>query len=223
MYLRRGGSHLFVSNSSSKDKETSLLIAFAEHPAFVNPRTKLVDEIVARVQQYHIIVVRGTPTSGKTTLMELVANKLLKIYGHEHPIHILYGWNQKDVQQAAGWNAYLKQETGVRGDHWRSYRACLLLDEAQPSYWDDELWAALFKSILPVVGYPFVILFSSYGSPGRGYEGFDEQKHRKTPMVFAAEQQIAMRPDALTPTCRPQCSPVKVLDRLACCLRRMKQ
>jgi hypothetical protein len=139
--------------------------------------------------------VRGTPASGKTTLMELMTNKLLEIYGHERPIHILYGWNQKKVQQAAGWNAYLKQETGVRGDHWRSYPAYLLLDEAQQSYWDDELWGALFKSIRPFVGYPFVILFSSYGSPGRGYEGFDGQKHHKTPMVFAAEQQIAMRPD----------------------------
>jgi hypothetical protein len=195
LYLRRGRSNLFVSNSSSKEKETSLLIAFAAHPAFVNPRTKLVDEIIARLQQYHIIVVRGTPASGKTTLMELVANKLLEIYGHERPIHILYGWNQKKVQQAAGWNAYLRQQTGVRGDHWRSYPACLLLDEAQQSYWDDELWAALFKSIRPFTGYPFVILFSSYGSPGRGYEGFDGQKHHKTPMVFAAGQQIAMRPD----------------------------
>ena len=91
MYLRRGRSTLWVSNSSSKEKETSLLIAFAALPTFVNPRTKLVDEIIARVQQYHIVVVRGTPASGKTTLMELVANKLLEIYGHERPIHILCG------------------------------------------------------------------------------------------------------------------------------------
>jgi len=126
--------------------------------------------------------------------MELVANKLLEIYGHERPIHILYGWNPKKVQ-AAGWIGYLRQETGVRGDHWRSYPACLLLDEAHKSYWDDELWGALFKSIRSFPGYPFVILFSSYGLPGRAYEGFNPPKHRKVPMVFAAEQQIAMRPD----------------------------
>ena len=123
------------------------------------------------------------------------ANKLLETYGHKSPIHILYGWNKNEVQEAAGWNAYLKRETGVYGKDWRNYPAYLLLDEAQQSYWDDTLWAALFKSIRPNVGYPFVILFSSYGSPGRGYEGFDRQKHHKTPMVFAAAQQIAMRPD----------------------------
>ena len=103
MYLHRGQSHLFVSNSSSKDKETSLLIAFAAHPAFVNPRTKLVDEIIARVQECRIILVRGTPASGKTTLMELVANKLLEIYGHERPIHIcMAGIGMKFNEQLAG-------------------------------------------------------------------------------------------------------------------------
>jgi hypothetical protein len=195
LYLRRGGSNLFVSNSSLKDKETYLSITFAELPAFVNPRTKLVDEIIARVQGYHIIVVRGTPASGKTTVMQLVANKLLKMHGHESPIHILYGWDKETVTGATGWIEYLRQETGVRGDDWPTHPAYLLLDEAQQSYWNDELWGALFKSIRPSVGYPFVILFSSYGSPGRGYEGFNPQKHHKTPMVFAPEQQIGLRPD----------------------------
>jgi len=44
------------------------------------------------------------------------------------------------------------------------------------------------------VSSPFVILFSSYGSPNRGFAGFDEEKYAKTPMVFAPDQQISMRP-----------------------------
>ena len=44
------------------------------------------------------------------------------------------------------------------------------------------------------MGSPFVILFSSYGSPNRGFAGFNEE-HIKIPMVFAAEQQISLRPD----------------------------
>jgi hypothetical protein len=59
---------------------------------------------------------------------------------------------------------------------------------------DDQLWADLFKAIQPVVGSPFVILFSSYGSPNRGFADFDEE-HIKIPMVFAAEQQISLRPN----------------------------
>ena len=126
-------------------------------------------------------------------MMRLVANKLLKMYPHEPPIHIFYGWNRDEVR-ATGWISYLERETGVRGDHWPRYQAYLLLDEAQQSYWNDELWAAFFKSIGRDVDSSFVILFSSYGSPDRGYVGFGEE-HIKTPMVFAPEQQISLRPD----------------------------
>jgi hypothetical protein len=126
-------------------------------------------------------------------VMQLVANKLLGKYGQTIPTHTLSGWNKDVVQEATGWNAYLKRVTGVDGEHWRTYPAYLLLDEAQQSYWDDELWANLFKAIQSFVGSPFVMLFSSYGSPNSGFAGFDEQ-HIKTPMVFAAEQQISLRP-----------------------------
>jgi hypothetical protein len=127
--------------------------------------------------------------------MHLVANKLLETYGSTTPIHILSGWEMEKVRSATGWNAYLKQETGVYGRKWSTYSAYLLLDEAQQSYWDGELWADLFKAIEPVLGAsPLIVLFSSYGSPGQGFTGYDE-KYTTTPMVFAAEQQISMRPD----------------------------
>ena len=128
--------------------------------------------------------------------MSLVANKLLAMYGHTIPIHTLSGWDMDKVHRATDWNAYLKQKTGVFGEDWRTYPAYLLLDEAQQSHWDGELWSDFFKAIeLSVGASPFVILFSSYGSPGRGFAGYDGEKHIPTPMVFAAEQQISLRPD----------------------------
>jgi hypothetical protein len=194
--LGREESYLTVSSSLLKYiiRKTSLSVTFTELATFINPRTKLVDEVIARVQRYHIIRVRGTPASGKTTVMQLVANKLLEKYGQTTPIHTLSGWNKNAVEEATGWNAYLKQETGVRGDRWPTYPAYLLLDEAQQSRWDSQLWADLFKAIQPVVGSPFVILFSSYGTPNSGFAGFDEE-YFKIPMVFAAGQQIALRSD----------------------------
>jgi hypothetical protein len=152
--------------------------------------------MIARVQRYHIIRVRGTPASGKTTIMQLMANKLLEMYGHTIPIYTLTGWNKEKIRSLTGWNAYLGQETGVYGKDWPTYPAYLLLDEAQQSYWDEELWANLFKAIEPVLGgSPFIILFSSYGSPGRGFAGYDGEKHILTSMIFAAEQQISLRLD----------------------------
>ena len=171
------------------------MVTFAELASYINPRTELVDEIIARVQHYHFIQVRGTPASGKTTVMQLMANKLLQMYGHESSIHVLCGWNRQEVR-VAGWNAYLWQQTGISGNSWLTHQAYLLLDEAQESYWDSELWAALFKSIQPFVGNPCIILFSSYGSPdNRGYAGFGGPEHTTTPMIFAPAQQISMRPD----------------------------
>ena len=164
-----------------------------EHPSWVNPRTILVDEIIARVQHHHIIRVCGTPASGKTTVMQLIANKLLEKYGQTTQIYTMTSWDEKIVR-AIGWNAHLERETGVRGDQWPSYRAYLLLDEAQQSYWDNKLWAVFFKRLAAWEGIPFVILFSSYGLPGRGFTGYGE-KYIPTPMVFDAGQQISLQSD----------------------------
>jgi hypothetical protein len=167
---------------------------FTDVQPSINTREKLVDELIARVQHYHIIQVRGTPASGKTTVMTLVANKLFEKYGQTMPIYALLGWDKEEVRHANGWDTYLKQKTGVRGQQWLGYPAYLLLDEAQQSYWDGGLWADLFKRIEPEASL-FIILSTSYGSPGRGFEGFAEEKYIRTPMVFAPEQHISLLPD----------------------------
>ena len=148
----------------------------------------MVDEMIERVQEFHIIRVCGTPASGKTILSQLVANKLLEMYGHMIPIYTMMGWGM-EIIQPIGWKEHLRQQTGVHGQKWRTYPAYLLLDEAQESHWDGELWADLFKYIQPIVGCPFVILFSSYGSPNSGYAGFQET-YLKTPMVFALDSRF---------------------------------
>src|SRR2546423_1747471 len=189
---------------------------------------KLVDEMIARVQCYHIIRVRGTPASGKTTVMQLVANKLLGKYGQTTPIHTLSGWNKNVVKEATGWNAYLKQETGTGGDKWPTYPAYLLLDEAQQSYWDDQLGQISSK-------------LSSPSWAARSSYSFHRTAHRigvlraltKSISKFLWSLPLNSRfhcdqTKALATTCRSQCGPVKapsftLVDRLACCLMRMKQ
>lgn len=155
-------------------------------------RDKLVDELITRVRYFHIVRVRGTPASGKTTIMNLLANKLLE-YDPETPVYVLSGWDKDTVKDALGWTGYLKEQTGVHGRSWLTKQGYLLIDEAQESHWDGELWADLFKAVEPV-SQPYIILFTSYGSPTRGFTGF-EQKYIKIPMVFAAGQQISLRPD----------------------------
>lgn len=92
----------------------------ADIAPFLAPRTKLVDELIARLQRYHIIRVRGTPASGKTTLMRLVANKLFEKHGKTTPIHVLTGWKYDELR--SNWESYLEKVTGVHG---RKYINCI--------------------------------------------------------------------------------------------------
>lgn len=153
------------------------------------------DEVIERVQISRLIQVRGTPASGKTTLMELVANKLFQRHNRTIPIYNLSGWNRVEVEKAGNWGRYLGQQTGVSGSNWLGYSAYLLIDEAQRSYWDDALWADFFKKIQEYKGNPLVILFTSFGSPGIGYEGHYLEEDKPTPLKFSPEQQISIRPD----------------------------
>ncbi|GMG08990.1 unnamed protein product [Aspergillus oryzae] len=168
------------------------MLTRTELQPFAIARETLVDEVIARVNHYHIIRVNGTPASGKTTLMTLVANELLIRYGKKKPIYSLPGWGTSDTR--IGWATYLEQETGVHGRKWLTYPAYLLLDEAQQSLWDENLWTDLFKRLEPVTG-PFIILFMSYGSPHRGFVGFGGEEHARTPINFAPEQQISLQPE----------------------------
>ncbi|BAE55192.1 unnamed protein product [Aspergillus oryzae RIB40] len=163
---------------------------YLEH--FTNPRADLVDELIARVHDYHIIRVIGPPASGKTTLMKLMVNKLLEMNGPTKSIHVLTGWDKQEVCGAPGWARYLGQKTGVHGEEWLSNPAYLLLDEAQQTYWDSGLWASFFKSAGP--GWSvFIVLFMSYGSPGEGLEGFESELYSSVPMHFGPDQEIFLR------------------------------
>lgn len=182
---------LKVNSSLSKHMVRLVLIILVIGPCVVS-RSKVVDELIARVQTYHIIRVRGTPASGKTTLMKLMVNKLLAS-DPETPVYIISGWDRKSVCEEGGWGAYLAKRTGIHGHQWLGHRGYLFLDEAQESYWDGELWASFFKTIDRTYN-PYIVIFTSYGSPTEGSTGFESHLYIKTPMVFGDGQQISLRP-----------------------------
>ncbi|BDD61460.1 hypothetical protein MAP00_006504 [Monascus purpureus] len=190
MSLHLGYPTLNPPSSSFPPAQIFQPIGIGSH---VVSRNKLVDELIARVKSFHIIRVNGTPASGKTTIMNLMVNKLFEC-DPATPIYVLSGWKMESVCSANGWAAYLEKQTGIHGRCWLTHRGYLFLDEAQQSFWDDELWADLFKAVEPA-SQVYIVLFMSYGSPTRGFTGFEQEKYVKTPMVFGAEQQISLRPD----------------------------
>lgn len=173
----------------------------------VAERTELVKEIFERLDNFSIVRINGTPASGKTTLMNLMIKRLLKGSECHEPIYVLIGWEHQRVKNAGGWAKYLEEQTGVNGFKWINHSGYLFLDEAQETYEDSELWAGLFKAVSSYSKCR-ILLFTSYGSPNRGLEGFDNARFKKTPMIFDPAQQISLKPDY---TVIPDFNPVGLL------------
>jgi hypothetical protein len=63
-------------------------------------------------------------------------------FGQHFPTYTLTGWEMKKATAAGGWVGYHEHTTGVRDDHWINYNVCLLIHEAQQSYWNvNGLWS----------------------------------------------------------------------------------
>ena len=104
--------------------------------------------------------------------MNFMVNLLFENHGKERPIYVLTEWDENTVSGQGGWSAHLGQETGVHGNQRLTYSAYLVIDEAQEPYWDGALRATFFKSIERHVSL-YILLFASYGSPGRGFVSSD--------------------------------------------------
>lgn len=104
--------------------------------------------------------VRGTPASGKSSLAYLLRR------------HIEDHYPLQDVSLLLGYRAEPSGGSLLNHRQWLETRGwnfppggVLIIDEAQLSYWDQELWLDL-KSISPDTPY-MIILFASYGSASR--------------------------------------------------------
>lgn len=92
------------------------------------------------------VIVRGTPAIGKTALLKQIVRVLLR-NEPKCPLYVLHGWPENEVKKAGGWSAYFKNCTGVEGEKWETEPSTLLIDEAQCSYWDLDVWSAFFKTV----------------------------------------------------------------------------
>ena len=128
--------------------------------------------------------VRGTPASGKSTLVRLLGRH---IRDQEPDVCVIWigGWKLDDVAKCGGWYSFLKTRKGwIPGEN-----TVFIFDEAQVSYRDVELWNELFKGIHD---YPDrrAIVFASYGSPSSviDIEG--------TPILVSPTVRVSLLPTA---------------------------
>jgi hypothetical protein len=108
-----------------------------------------------------LIQVRGTPGSGKTTLMELTHDHILS-NDPEAIVEVIKAWPPKEPGTTIQDRMRQRIKTYPSDNHRNSY---LLFDNAQDTYWDGDLWDVFFKDVVQHRSGPRAILFCSYGSP----------------------------------------------------------
>ena len=147
------------------------------------PRTELVEGIYRRLCVFHFLHIRAPPATGKSTLLKLLHNYILSHNPRNLPIWTATAWwrpreelQHFDLQISAFLATYSETHSNSLWRKWLNFHAgvdwdiadhgyWLLIDEAQTTYRDSVFWNDFIKLIGPSsAGY--VILFSSYGSPG---------------------------------------------------------
>jgi hypothetical protein len=151
------------------------------------PCTNTVQKIAEILTEKGVVHVRGTPSSGKTTLAHLLEEYYAK---REEAVIFLGGW-----YNVSNPTAYLISQCEASGYDRIETRQFLhanvvfLLDEAQQSYHDWDLWNGIIKTQSGRVAGPKFCLFSSYGSPTTGTT---EYRIRSTPLRFGPSQRVSI-------------------------------
>ncbi|KAF8422273.1 hypothetical protein EV426DRAFT_643444 [Tirmania nivea] len=159
------------------------------------PRHNTVRNLLSRILANHVVLVRGTPASGKSTLL-----RCLYWYIQNHPelaaqhrCFRINCWARDDVQSAGGWRSYILAETDgdldLTAPDLQPYILCI--DEAQTSYWDIQFWTDFIKDIAqttPLNPVHHIVLFSSYGSLNAADTG------DATPPFLTPSQNVSLLP-----------------------------
>ncbi len=125
------------------------------------PRPVVVQRILERALEYSVVMVRGTPASGKSILMNLIYEHATANLPHLS-LHMFRGWPM-NLSFTESQN-YLEEVLGfAREELFEARNTIVFIDDAQSTYYDEELWS--FLKMLDSDGASF-ILFCSYGSPG---------------------------------------------------------
>lgn len=131
---------------------------------WIVPREELISRLIERVMTHKIVLIRGTPASGKSVLMGLLASTINATLPSYRVITVSTEW-PKTLRTTPECVGHMNAETGVEYRTLLSSREVFLLwDEAQSTYASSWFWSTFLKDTSNITG-PYVVLFASYGSP----------------------------------------------------------
>lgn len=139
------------------------------------------------LEEDKVVHIRGTPSSGKTTLAYLLYHYYKE---RGEPVVLIDGWHNIPNPTAHLVNLCVDSRYGgVNSDNLLEKDLVFLFDEAQQSYSDLKLWLGIIKTQSCSTSGPRICLFSSYGSPATGPTQYP---HGSTPIHFGASQRVSI-------------------------------
>ncbi|KAF2453846.1 hypothetical protein BDY21DRAFT_327253 [Lineolata rhizophorae] len=118
---------------------------------FVCERSNLVHSILQLVRNTRVVVIRATPQVGKTTLLRLLGRHILYKEQELEPVFI--EWKHRGMRDGLPYKQYLEQKRSRWQEDNAKYRphnpkatTVYLIDEAQDSYEEEQLWTRTLKS-----------------------------------------------------------------------------
>lgn len=163
---------------------------------YVCERSNLVYSILQLVRNTRVVVIRATPQVGKTTLLRLLGRHILYEELDLEPVFI--EWKHRKMRDGLPYKQYLAQKRSTWEEHNATYRPqnpkatpIYLIDEAQDSYEEEELWTRTLKGY-DTSQQPKFVLVCLYGTAGfsSGYEPNVESQA----LLIDRLQRVELRP-----------------------------
>jgi hypothetical protein len=158
-------------------------------------RTNTVKQLAALLDEKRVVHVRGTPSSGKTTLAHLLKDHYIK---RKERVVYINGWHntkEKIVPAAHFLAANYTPVMELHGydridpDTLIHHNIIFLIDEAQHSYRDEDFWLGIIKTQSGRWSGIRICLFSAYGSPAAGSDNYS---YGNTPVQFGPHQRVSI-------------------------------
>jgi hypothetical protein len=160
----------------------------------LDPRTKLVTGLIEMLDLHGVVHIRGTPATGKTELLRLVHLHLCR--SGKSAVRFTR-WPVPTEREGLTWEGILTSRCRVPETELLTSSIYILVDEAQSSYYDVDLWNDGLKSVagrLPRADGIKFLMACSYGSPGSG-----TWKWNITPQFFPPKHHLSLLPTDKVP------------------------
>lgn len=156
----------------------------------VCPRTNTIARLAARLDEKRVVHVRGTPSSGKTVLANLLWHHYLE---RGERVVFTDHW-PSDALDARMHIASLCRKAGyheIQPHNLANANLVFIFDEAQQSYGasGSGLWSGFIKQQAYANAGPRICLFSSYGSPSTGAT---KRRDGTTPHIFDVSRRVSI-------------------------------